>query len=72
MSASADRYPRLLCVTGPEGQTKELVLDLAEWRYDVRQDGDLWIVKVRGVNQLVYAGPGPVEVRGAPLSFVSL
>lgn len=69
MCASPDGCPLLLCVPGEGGRFDERALDLPEWRYAVEQCGEVWTVTVRCTGDVIYAGPGPVEVRGSPAPF---
>ncbi len=69
MSASPEPFPLLLRVPGAHGTVEEHVLPLAEWRYCVSQVGQQWRVTIVGSSELVYAGPGPVEIQGSPAPF---
>ena len=66
------QYPTLLC-TPPwitEGiLPTETPLPLEPEAYVVTQVGDAWRVTVRHSGEVVYAGPGPVEVVGSPAPF---
>jgi hypothetical protein len=65
-------YPTLLC-TPPwsiEGVfPKETVLPLEPDAYAVTQQGETWRVAVKHSGEVLYEGPGPVEVVGSPAPF---
>ncbi|EER60536.1 conserved hypothetical protein [Acidovorax delafieldii 2AN] len=65
-------YPTLLC-TPPwkvEGVLpSETVLPLEPEAYAVTQVGETWRVAVRHSGEVIYAGPGPVEIVGSPAPF---
>ena len=69
MCGLPDERPVLLCVRGEGGRFDERALDLPEWRYVVVQHAGIWTVSVRNTGDVVYTGPGPVEVRGSPAPF---
>lgn len=69
MSALPDGRPLLLCVPGEAGRFDERALALPEWRYTVEQRSEVWTMTVRCTGEVIYTGPGPVEVRGSPAPF---
>jgi len=69
MSQPADVYPLLLRVPGINAPAGEHRLPLGEEDYEVRQADDLWKVVVRSTGELIYAGPGPVQIRRSPAPF---
>lgn len=69
MSGLADGRPLLLCVPGEGGKFDERTLDLPEWRYAIEQHGEVWTVTVRCTGDVIYTGPGPVELCGSPAPF---
>ena len=69
MNQPADVYPLLLCVPGINAPAGEHRLQLGEEDYEVRQIDDLWKVVVRSTGELIYAGPGPVQIRRSPAPF---
>jgi len=69
MSGSDVTHPVLLRYPSAEGIPAEQVMPLPEWQYVVWQIGPIWHVTVRTTGELVYCGPGPVEVVGSPAPF---
>lgn len=69
MSGSDVTHPVLLRYPDASGIAAEQVMPLPEWQYVVWQIGPIWHVTVRTSGELVYCGPGPVEVVGSPAPF---
>ncbi|NMM81037.1 hypothetical protein B2J86_08905 [Acidovorax sp. SRB_14] len=65
-------YPTLLCTPGRTGGTafpRETVLPLEPQAYAMAQDGKAWRVTVRHTGEVIYAGPGPVQLVASPAPF---
>ena len=62
-------HPVLLRYPGASGIPAQQWMPLPEWQYVVWQIGPIWHVTVRTTGELVYCGPGPVEVVGSPAPF---
>lgn len=45
------------------------VLPLAPAQYEIEAGDQLWRVRVRGTDDLVYVGPGPVDLIESPAPF---
>lgn len=63
-------HPTLLAL--PDQQWKidtQAVLPLPPEAYAVTPGPDWWFVTVRETGSLIYAGPGPVQVRVSPAPF---
>jgi hypothetical protein len=65
-------YPTLMCT--PAGRAggvfpTETVLPLEAEAYAVTQDGEIWRVMVKHSGEVLYAGPGPVELVESPAPF---
>jgi hypothetical protein len=70
MNNPTDVYPFLLCVPGLQGLPfEEHRLPLGDVDYEVRRSDDIWQVMVRSTGELIYAGPGPVQVRRSAAPF---
>lgn len=65
-------YPTLMR-TPPGGAggvfLTETVLPLEAEAYVVMQGGDIWLVTVKHSGEVLYAGPGPVELVESPAPF---
>lgn len=65
-------YPTLMCT--PPGEAggvfpKETVLPLEAEAYAVTQQGEIWRVTVKHSGEVLYSGPGPVELVESPAPF---
>ncbi|WP_133066327.1 hypothetical protein [Acidovorax kalamii] len=65
-------YPTLMCT--PPGRAggvfpTETVLPLEAGAYVVTQEGEIWRVMVKHTGEVLYAGPGPVELVESPAPF---
>lgn len=65
-------YPALMCT--PPGEAggvfpAEIVLPLEAKAYAVTQEGEVWRVTVKHSGEVLYAGPGPVELVESPAPF---
>ncbi len=65
-------YPTLLCT--PAGKMKgvfprETVLPLEPQAYAIQQQGETWRVTVKRTGEVLYAGPGPVQLVASPAPF---
>lgn len=65
-------YPTLMCT--PPGRAggvfpTETVLPLEAGAYVVTQEGEIWRVMVKHTGEMLYAGPGPVELVESPAPF---
>lgn len=64
------QHPTLLDAPDLQWQiAAEHVLPLPPEAYLVTPGADWWFVTVRETGSLVYAGPGPVQVRVSPAPF---
>ncbi|MBU0747651.1 MAG: hypothetical protein KKB08_10805 [Gammaproteobacteria bacterium] len=65
-------YPTLLC-TPPwkiEGVfPTETLLPLEPEAYTITQEGDIWRVTVKHSGEVLYEGPGPLELVESPAPF---
>ena len=65
-------YPTLMCTPlGRAGSVfpTETVLPLEAQAYAVTQEGEVWRVTVKHTGEVLYAGPGPVELVESPAPF---
>ena len=69
MSGPDVTHPVLLRYPDASGITAEQVMPLPEWQYVVWEIGPIWHVTVRTTGEMVYCGPGPVEIAGSPALF---
>ena len=65
-------YPTLMCT--PTGGTcgvfpTETVLPLEAEAYAITQEGEVWRVMVKHSREVLYEGPGPVELVESPAPF---
>ena len=67
--ASSDDFPVLLCVPDINGPSEVHILPLGLGDYQMGRTGEVWKVVVKTTGELIYAGPGPVEVRKSPAPF---
>ena len=67
--SEADAHPVLLCVPGINGHPEEHILPYRLDDNQVTQTGDIWNVTVTAINEVIYAGPGPVQVRRSTAPF---
>ena len=65
-------YPTLMCT--PPGRAggafpTETVLPLEAEAYAITQEGEVWRVMVKHSREVLYEGPGPVELVESPAPF---
>lgn len=69
MCATLEQHPVLLRYPGADAVPAEQNMPLPFRQYVVWEIGPIWHVTVRTTGELVYCGPGPVEVVDSPAPF---
>ncbi|NMM78879.1 hypothetical protein B2J86_05725 [Acidovorax sp. SRB_14] len=65
-------YPTLLRTPARKGEggfPKQTLLPLEPQAYAITQQGETWRVAVKHTGEVIYAGPGPVQLVASPAPF---